>query len=584
MKIINWIRANYILLSILIFGAFFRFYHLDFQSLWLDETITVNDASPEKSFSEIYDSLMLLEPHPPLYFLLVHFCFKIFGYTSLVVRMFSAIIGIIGIFSVFLLGKEIFNKKVGYYAAILLSINYFHIYYSQEARMYSLLFLTTSISFYFLIKFIKSPTTKSNILFCIFSTLMIYTHFFALFAFVAQYLILLYFVLKPYEIKGIKFFKYCFLSGISSLILYLPTYGLFQKTSEMKSIWIQMPSLEVYTQFFKDFFGNSEIVIILAIVLIILFFVQLSKDEGSDSFKINPEKDKIILSFLVVFVWITITLLFPLIRTYTNLPMLINRYFINILPAVLITIAIGLYLIKNTIVRNIILSLIIVFSITDICIVKKYYSVVTKTQFREVSDFVVKNNPKSDPVVSNLSWHLPFYLNNNKIKTTLIDGDFDDYVNNMIYDTSKIKSFWYVGVFGYKLSLSDNSNKFLEANFAIPNSTDLFDSWAKHYVLKSNVAITIPSEMKIGTLTLSNINDEYWQKGIGVSNNILLVDYSSFKENMLKTAKKLKFKDGKMATLKSFEIVGNYIHIQIEEKTSDYIDVAAYPNTFSTVE
>lgn len=254
-KTIKWIKSNPIII-ILMLGAFLRLFHLDFQSAWLDEIHTLNESNPEFSFQEVYSTLLIAEPHPPLYFFIMNNVFKIFGYTTLVARLFSAFIGIVGIYTIYLLGKELYSKKVGIYAMILLSVNYFHIYYSQEARMYVLLFFTTTLSFFFLTKLLKNPTIKNTILFSIASTLMIYSHFFALFTLIAQYLILSYYIIFPFKVTKIKFLKYTFVSGIITVLLYIPTYKLILKTTQMKSIWIEMPDLDVYTQFYKDFLDN----------------------------------------------------------------------------------------------------------------------------------------------------------------------------------------------------------------------------------------------------------------------------------------------------------------------------------------
>ena len=494
MKIINWFKENYVLIIILIFASVLRFYHIDYQSVWLDEIHTINEANPSFSLKEIYEALLISEPHPPLYFIVVHYLFLIFGYTTFVLKVFSAIIGVVGVWSIYLFGKELFNKKVGYYSAILLTFNYFHIYYSQEGRMYCLLFLTTTFSFYFLVKFIKKANFKSAMLYCLFSTIMIYCHFFALFALVSQYIILLYFIIKPYQINSIKFFKYSIITGLSTLVLYLPTYGLIKKTSEMTSIWIPMPTLDVYTQILKDFFGQSEIVLFFITTLIFLFFIQLFKAKNNQNFKINPTEDKLVFSFLILFIWISTTLIFPLIRTYTSLPMLINRYFINILPAIIILLAIGLSFIKNKLVLYSVLLSIIIFSITDIVIVKKYYKAVNKTQFREVTQFIIKNNTKHDPVVTSLPWYFPFFLNNNIVKTTIIESTIDNQINTMILDSTKIKSFWYVDAHLRPYKPNDITKTFINKIFIENNSVSLYDCYAKHFILKkdyvSNVDIS----------------------------------------------------------------------------------------------
>lgn len=481
MKIINWLNSHKYLLLFVSVGAIFRFYKIDFQSVWLDEIHTLNEADPQKSFKEVYETLLIAEPHPPLYFFIVHIFFKVFGYTTFVARGFSAILGITGLFSIYFLGKELFSKRVGFYAVILLSFNYFHLYYSQDARMYAMMFLTATVSFIYLIRFIRLPSYKSAILFGLCSTLMIYSHFFALFVLVSQYLILLFFVIKPYKVKGTQFFTYCLISGTLTLLLYLPSYGLILKTTEMTSIWIQMPSLDVYTQIFKDFFGQSELVLFFVLLMVILFFIKLFDQKPSQNLYINPINDKLVFSFLILFVWILTTLILPLIRSYTSLPMLINRYFIAILPAIIIIVSIGLYYVKNEIVRYSIISIIVIFSITDIVIVKNYYSNTSKTQFREVSQYIIENNSKKDPVVTSLSWYFPFFLNNDEVKTSLIDSSLDDYVNGMIQDSTKVKSFWYVDAHSRPFKINESTQEYLDENFFLDDNIDLYDTWTKHY-------------------------------------------------------------------------------------------------------
>lgn len=488
MKIVDLIKNNKVLLIILFVAACLRFYKIDFQSVWLDEIHTLNEANPLKSFIQVYDSLLISEPHPPLYFFTIHLAFKIFGYTTLVARFLSAIIGVVGIFSIYLLGKELYNNKVGIYAVILLTVNYFHLYYSQEARMYSLLFLTTTLSFVYLIKFIKKPDNKSAGLYVLFSLLMIYSHFFALFTLLSQYLILLYFVIKPFQISRKKFVIYCFISGVVTLLLFMPTYKLILRTTEMTSIWIQMPTLDVFTQFFKDFFGQSELVIFFILSLVLYFFIKLFSVRNSDRLSINPLDDKLVFSFFILFLWILFTLFFPLVRTYTSLPMLVNRYFINILPAVLIIASIGLFFIKNYVVRYTITAIIVLFSLTDIIIVKKYYNQPNKTQFREVSDFIKKNNSSKEPIITSLSWYFPYFLNNDSIKSTISEYTLDNYVNEISKDSTKIKSFWYVDGHIRPYKVSDQTQAFLNEKFSIEDNIDLYDCWARHYVVNTGIS------------------------------------------------------------------------------------------------
>ena len=231
----GWIRDNIALVSIIAIAACLRIYKIDYQSLWVDEIHTLNETNPEFSFSEMYSALLRAEPHPQLYFVLVHFAFKIFGYSSLVLRLFSAVVGVAGVISMYFLGREIFNRKTGLYAAILIAFNYFHLFYSQEARMYALFFLCTTLSFYFFIRFLKRPTTKSCLIYTFFALTMAYSHFFGLFSLASQYLILLFFIIKPITSTGLRLFYLSLMSGIITFICYLPNYYIIERSAGVTS-------------------------------------------------------------------------------------------------------------------------------------------------------------------------------------------------------------------------------------------------------------------------------------------------------------------------------------------------------------
>ena len=60
MKILNFVKQNYMLLSVIILGAILRLYHLDYQSLWMDEIYTMNVSNPELTFKEFHNECIRL--------------------------------------------------------------------------------------------------------------------------------------------------------------------------------------------------------------------------------------------------------------------------------------------------------------------------------------------------------------------------------------------------------------------------------------------------------------------------------------------------------------------------------------------
>lgn len=72
---------------------------------------------------------------PPVYFLLLAVCFKLFGFGVVQARMFSVFFGLLTVSFTYLLGSKLYNKKIGLLASFLLIINPLFFYISRTARM-----------------------------------------------------------------------------------------------------------------------------------------------------------------------------------------------------------------------------------------------------------------------------------------------------------------------------------------------------------------------------------------------------------------------------------------------------------------
>jgi uncharacterized membrane protein len=95
-------------------------------------------------------------------------------------RLLSVFFGTASVFIVYLLGSHIFNKKVGIYYALLVSFSPLHIYFSQEARAYSLLFALTLLSMFFYSKLNKAASKWITAGYLISTVFLLYAHLYAL--------------------------------------------------------------------------------------------------------------------------------------------------------------------------------------------------------------------------------------------------------------------------------------------------------------------------------------------------------------------------------------------------------------------
>ena len=566
------IKENYLLLLILVVATILRLYNINYQSVWLDEIHTLIEADPIYNWSEFYNSLLMSDPHPPLYFALVKVLFGFFGHTAAVVRVFSAVIGIVGVYSIYLLGKEIKNKRLGLISAALLAVNYFHIYYSQEARMYAMLFLFTVISFYRLVVLVKKQTIINAIWFGVATGLLVQSHFFAFFVLAAQVFILLYFLFQTEKKARTTFFYQLALSAGIIVVFFIPAIKLFIKTTQIKSFWIQPTTIETIKQIFKDFFFDSSLLLFfteLSIVLLLVFLVR-SKSKSS-------EKKWI---FTLLLPWLVLVLLIPVIRSYLSVPMIISRYFITILPPILILTSLGIDLIKKQLILISILALYLGFSIYFLAIEKQYYEVIAKTQFREVTNHVLSNNDSKDEVVSLRGWYLSYFLKN--CNTKIVDKTLENHIIEIATNTNNLKSFWYIGAFGDTYSLTAKEEEFINKYYMLADEKTFFDCWTKHYVLKNTT--TNHSNVKNQNIQLTNISDQNWYAGVGKFSNMLLLDYTEERLNFMKSCKAVKFKDSTTINVIGFEKTGTYIHVFLNDKAIKFKEVAAYPKTIELIQ
>lgn len=385
-------KRIYILLAILSLGALLRFYHFNFQSLWLDELYSVVPTDPKNSLQSIIEYCK--GDQPPLFFIYIHYAFKIFGYSEIVGRAACVLIGVMGIPAMYLLGKECFGKTTGLFASLLTAINYFHIYYSQEVRFYGMAFLFASLSYLFFIRAFKRNRTIDFIGYTICTSCLLYTHYFGLFIFGAQAITFL--VLRSYN-RSKKFAGLSVVSGIAAGASFLPWLPTLFNDLGVDVGWIKSPSPIFVAEYFYDYTGKDALTTLILIVFIYNFFKYFGQNldlrEGS----------KPVL--LIILIWIVLTYLVPYIRSITLSPMLSNRYTIVTLPAWIILFAMGWDRILNLKWKYALPVILLLSAIINIAFFRQYYTTIRKDQYREACQLVLAKNEHNYPVYSSLAWH-----------------------------------------------------------------------------------------------------------------------------------------------------------------------------------
>ena len=496
----KFLTNHWILIILVLFiGTFLRFKGLTAQSLWLDEIITMNISNPGLSLAEVLDGVKRIELHPPFHYVAIHYWSKLIAYNDFAARLFSALGGVIGIIAMYALGREICNRRVGIVVSLLTAVNYFHIYYSQEARSYCFAFLFTVLSYIFLIRNTKNPSIRNSILYVISTFFLIYTHYYGFAVLAAQGLtVCVFWVMGKRENKQ-KLGAHFVLSYAVIFLLYVHWIPVFLKFRRFKRLWIGKPDSHFFADFFSVYFGQQRLLTYLFLLIILFFFLKALIRFFSSVHEKKIQPDNLSLSLTVILIWIVVSYLIPYFFSLVRYPILHERYTIITLPAILLAIAMGIELIKFAVLRNFLLIVMLVISGIDLLYDKHYYTHAFKQQWREVATFVAKNNPGDFPISHQKDWFYQYYFDQLKYPANFVSLTEDKL--REIECSESLASFTGYGVWvlqGHN-EVSDISCEvegILQEGFTVTKEAKSIQAWGKFYF-----------KYRIPELNIFNFND-----------------------------------------------------------------------------
>lgn len=467
-------RINYYLFLILLLAIVARFSKLTYQSLWFDELSSVTTSDPGNSLKEVIKHLKD-NVHPPFYYILLNIWFKLTGYTEYAARFLSAFIGVLGVYGIYFLGKEFKNKLTGIFAALITATNYFHIYYSQDAKAYPLLFLLSVLSYLFYLRAVKNHKTKDFVLYAIFTIFLAYTHYYGLFVIFSQLIIalLIVYFLKPNK-KFLTKAGFTILGILAGYSFWLP---MFFKTSGTTLMWMDHRPFYIFGDYFYRYWGKDPFTTLLVLVLIGVFISYFYKTLKSR----NPVFKKLIFSIPVV--WLIIAYTTPFMLSYLRTPMLHFRYTTIAMPPLFIMIAFGITQIQRKTIRNLVVICLLLSTTINLLFFREYYTRKTKEQWREVVKDVVNSNHKGHKY----SYWAKFYnfyfnlYNKNKAK------DLNEI--NLVKSLQKVEEFWLLkahknkNMDGEVVKLKKVEIEFIKDNF-ICKEKFMYPTCSAEYYLK----------------------------------------------------------------------------------------------------
>jgi mannosyltransferase len=147
-------------------------------ALWLDEALTVDVA--RLPLGQIPEALKH-DGAPPLYYYLLHFWMELFGQSDLATRSLAGVFGVLSLPVAWFAGNRFGGRVVAWTTVVLLASAPFAVFYSTEARMYSLVILLTGWGFLALRRALAAPRPGNLIAVAAVTAALLYTQYWSLY-------------------------------------------------------------------------------------------------------------------------------------------------------------------------------------------------------------------------------------------------------------------------------------------------------------------------------------------------------------------------------------------------------------------
>ncbi|MBX7245755.1 MAG: glycosyltransferase family 39 protein [Candidatus Sumerlaeaceae bacterium] len=217
--------------SILLLATVLRAFHLGALEMWLDECHSILTAqSPRGVFAELRN-----DTNAPLYFILLKAWTAPFGISEIGARSLSALLGVLSLAALALWLTELgAPRSASLWAMAVGAVTPLHIYYSQEARGYTLIWLLVTLAAWSITRACRTGSRLLWFLHAVAVTLSLYAHDLTL-AFLPGY-----WLIGWYCATGKRRMVPLAFSHTAAILLYLPWFAhLLAQPKGVAFAWIE---------------------------------------------------------------------------------------------------------------------------------------------------------------------------------------------------------------------------------------------------------------------------------------------------------------------------------------------------------
>lgn len=339
------------LLAIVLVASALRLPTLGVQSLWFDEAATWGQVNG--TFADIIYRTSA-DNYPPLYNILAWLAVQGLGDSEWVLRLPAALLGVANVWLLYALGRRIAGPTAGLIAALLLALSGFHLWHSQEARMYTLLAFAATAAGWAAIDAIERAGWRSATLLALAGTALMYSHPYGALTFAGIGLGAVLVVVGRRDWSGLAWLAG---AGAVSLVAFVPWAVILLGRANVinhTGFWIESLSLNTFRQALSELSRGMIYALILAVPLLLLWRRRL----------VPP---RIGYAPVLLVAWVIVPIVLGVVISLLLEPVFIHRYLLGILPALLLLIALSAVALTRTKrSRAIMVSLILILGLVTL--------------------------------------------------------------------------------------------------------------------------------------------------------------------------------------------------------------------------
>ncbi|GAB5400723.1 MAG: hypothetical protein Aureis2KO_23080 [Aureisphaera sp.] len=321
------------------------------------------------------------------------------------------ITGFIAVISIYHVTRLLFNKRTALFALFFAAVNFYLIRYSQEVRSYSLLILLANYSFYFFTQIVREGFRKKRARnYIIVTTFMLYTHYFSLFVIGAQFFAFLFLVDWSEIRKNLK--SYLITFALPNLLFLFWVPNILDGLKKERGAWRDEAQLSLVYEYARDFFNDTYLAIIAIVVLFVtLLYFLLRKHYNLEKIQKQLKPDHVAL--IVLLTWIIVYFMLPYLKSSLSSTMMFNRYFIPLVPPVLILMSFYISKINGALLRNGVFLALVGYSVYILFSHKNPYYTQTH-MYREATKELKETSPNAYVLQHGKIWfYFDYYLRQN---------------------------------------------------------------------------------------------------------------------------------------------------------------------------